>query len=62
MTRFPDLPPLPDITTPIKKVAEGLKSAAEGLKEADQAGREIGEALSDGRKTLGEMLRRKRPL
>jgi len=59
MTRFPELPPLPDIVMPIKKFAEGIKIAAETLDEADEAGEQFSDAMADTKENFERIIRRK---
>ena len=62
MTKFPEWPPLPllpDIASPIKKLAEGIGAAAEGLKQADEAGEHLTESIKRGREGVEKIMKRK---
>ena len=62
MTKFPELPPLPllpDIASPLKKLAEGGSAAAEGLKQADEAGEQLTESVKKSRENIGKIMKRR---
>ena len=59
MTHFPDLPPLPDLSLPIKKAAEQIASSVHGLEEADKAGSRIQDAAKIAKDGFEKFLKRK---
>lgn len=58
-TKFPDLPPLPDPSLPVKKIAEGFETVKKQLADADEARKRLLESLDDARKRFEQSLRRR---
>jgi len=59
MTKFPDLPPLPDLAAPFKKLAEHAEQTVDSLNHADTAGQRIQEAAKIAKDSLERFLKRK---
>ena len=59
LSKFPELPPLPDISLPLKKLAEGVGAAANGLKVADEAGEQLTESVKKTRENIEKIMKRK---
>lgn len=59
MTKFPELPPFPDLAKPLKSVAEGIKAAVEGIKEFDNVGEMLKASLKEGKESVEKALKRK---
>lgn len=61
MTKFPELPPIPDPAQPLKTLVTGLNNLVEGMNEVDKVGQEFSKAAKRGRETTERILKR-RPL
>lgn len=59
MTHFPDLPPLPDPTLPLRNIVQAVQGVEETLKQIDSNGKEIVRGVRKFKETVDEILSRR---